>query len=752
MTSATAIESALRMAHTCVRRPYVVAALTLACLVTVASTMWLLGHVMASGQAFEVADWTFEADAIAAPRPLTLPTDLASVLPAEDGEFRLVTEVSLPERLAGRPLTFAFPRYDGRADLLVDGVPARMLDPECDRGYRSCGHARWAIEPHAPTVRLTLRVHHRWQHSARLVTVPRLSEDPHGDLWSRLTRTFNMATAAVAVTGLLLIASMYAVIFLLDTRRASHGWFAAPLAAASAYPAFELGLTTFFFPRAEAAVMALSLVAALTTSFKFTHTYLGLGAVPRAVLLPLGACAIVGLLAHEPFVATIWLAPFTVFSLATGVLYQLVTCVKTYRRTRSTDPLLFAASWTALCASTAVDFAAWLGLGEVLGGVRTASIGLCFFALFQLAVLMREYHGSLVKSDELNQELAARIDVLDAKRREVEALNAELRHQVAQRSDAIVNALSRLRVLDPAVDVFSPGEIIDARYRVVAPLGAGAMGAVFEVERLTDGRRFALKMLTRAGNHALLARFAREANLIARIFHPNVVGIVDVSIADAFFIVMELVGGRALSAHRGSFGRVAWAVPILQQVAEGLAAVHESGIVHRDLKPANILLEILPDGSPRPKIADFGISSLRHEPREAHHTSLRTLRVAAATVDAAHDTRDALTNTGSLLGTPAYMAPELVNGAHDALPRCDVYSFGVIAFEMLAGEMPFTQTQNLMRLLGPSSPTPSFRAQCPSLPTAIADVLDRCLSLAPEERPTARELADALRIAQAAVA
>ena len=156
--------------------------------------------------------------------------------------------------------------------------------------------------------------------------------------------------------------------------------------------------------------------------------------------------------------------------------------------------------------------------------------------------------------------------------------------------------------------------MVENRYRVIKELGSGGMGTVYEIERITDGKHFALKALAGGGDAQARARFAREAQIVANVNHPNVVSIVDVDVAKSgfIFLVMELVeAGTTLSDVRRRNRDVPWTLGVLAQVAEGIDAIHGAGIIHRDLKPGNILLSRGADGrKPLVKITDFGISSL----------------------------------------------------------------------------------------------------------------------------------------------
>jgi serine/threonine protein kinase len=242
------------------------------------------------------------------------------------------------------------------------------------------------------------------------------------------------------------------------------------------------------------------------------------------------------------------------------------------------------------------------------------------------------------------------------------------------------------------------------------------MGAVYEVVRNTDGETFALKVITGRVSRTDAVRFAREAEIGARVRHPNLVSIVDVGIAEsgAPFLVMELSRGGSLEECRGRFGDVTWAVPLLRQIARGLAALHDVGIVHRDLKPANVLLS---DGtaSPLARISDFGISRFDEA------------------VDAGARTAAAATATGSILGTPLYMAPEMARGG-SPVAAADVYAFGIVAYEMLTGRPPFAMPPVLLAMAGQPVPPPS------ELDHPAGAVVLACLRDAPQERPTIREV------------
>ena len=209
------------------------------------------------------------------------------------------------------------------------------------------------------------------------------------------------------------------------------------------------------------------------------------------------------------------------------------------------------------------------------------------------------------------------------------------------------------------------------RYRVLEKIGRGGMGGVFEVED-EQGRRFALKSPVADINASadVTRRFAREANALRMLDHPNLVAAVDVFVhAGHLFLVMEKVVGRGL-AKVIQEGRLEprKALVFARQILEGVGHAHAQGIVHRDLKPDNIIMVDM-GGWERVKIIDFGLVKLIGDVADAFGAA-------------------ALTRTGIVFGTPAYMAPEQALGRHiDG--RTDIYALGVILFEMLVGKLPF---------------------------------------------------------------
>ena len=269
------------------------------------------------------------------------------------------------------------------------------------------------------------------------------------------------------------------------------------------------------------------------------------------------------------------------------------------------------------------------------------------------------------------------------------------------------------------------------RYRVIGTIGRGGMGGVFEVED-DAGTRFALKspLTDVAGSSDVTRRFAREANALRLLEHPNLVAAVDVFAEQGMlFLVMEKVEGPTLGQHL-RHGALAprHALVIARQILSGIAHAHAQGIVHRDLKPENVILVPM-GGWDRVKIIDFGLVKLVGD--------------AAAAFGAG-----ALTSTGLVFGTPAYMAPEQALG-RVVDGRADVYATGVILFEMLAGRMPFVDPDPLVLMqMHAKRPPPRLDQVAPGAPWCtpqLVALVEGALIKDPEQRfPSAAVMVSAL--------
>jgi len=268
------------------------------------------------------------------------------------------------------------------------------------------------------------------------------------------------------------------------------------------------------------------------------------------------------------------------------------------------------------------------------------------------------------------------------------------------------------------------GTLAAGRYRILKLLGEGGMGQVYLAEHVAIEKRVALKILRAefAAKGEIVTRFQQEAISASRIKHPNVLDVFDFGRLEngCFFLAMEFLEGNDL-ADELSRRRVLDApsgIRIAMQICRALAAAHANGVVHRDLKPENVFLQRTADGEEIVKIVDFGIAQLRERDAETVQPKRR------------------LTRTGMIFGTPEYMAPEQAGGKH-ADPRSDIYSVGIIMYEMFTGAVPFTGDTFLGVLAKHlSEPTPLMNVICPEV--GISSSLQRVIMRALEKDPTVR--------------
>jgi serine/threonine protein kinase len=274
---------------------------------------------------------------------------------------------------------------------------------------------------------------------------------------------------------------------------------------------------------------------------------------------------------------------------------------------------------------------------------------------------------------------------------------------------------------DVAVDPLL-GRTLDEKYRLDERLGTGGMGTVYRATHLLIDRPVAIKLLNPrfVEDEAAQARFRREARAAGRLQHTNAVAVTDFGrTSDGFvYIVMELLEGRTLRdvLAREAPLDTARAVSVMLQISAAVAAAHEAGIIHRDLKPANIFIVQRKDAPPFVKVLDFGIAKL-----------------AADTID--DDDPKTLTAVGVMIGTPKYMSPEQCESG-PLTPASDVYSLGIILYEMLTGTTPFTGTSPLAIALKHSTEHPRApREWVVTIPPALEEVVLRALQKNPEDRP-----------------
>jgi serine/threonine protein kinase len=258
-------------------------------------------------------------------------------------------------------------------------------------------------------------------------------------------------------------------------------------------------------------------------------------------------------------------------------------------------------------------------------------------------------------------------------------------------------------------------------YRIEGKLGEGGFGTVYRSVHPLIGKTAAIKVLSRqySSHPQMVSRFIAEARAVNQIRHRNIIDIFSFgSLPDGrHYFVMELLDGMPLDRYLKQNGKLSpsLAVPILRLVGRALDAAHASGIAHRDLKPENIFLTFDDDGQPFPKLLDFGIAKLMGE--------------------ASGGPNQAKTKTGTPMGTPYYMSPEQCRGK-DVDHRTDIYSFGIMAHELMTGELPFRGDDVLELMLKHTrEPPPRISQVVPELPAAIDAPVLRMLAKDPAERP-----------------
>jgi serine/threonine protein kinase len=267
-------------------------------------------------------------------------------------------------------------------------------------------------------------------------------------------------------------------------------------------------------------------------------------------------------------------------------------------------------------------------------------------------------------------------------------------------------------------------------WRVIKLLGAGGMGSVYMGEHPAISSRVAIKMLHPRfdADERIVERFFNEAKAVNVIGHENIVSILDFNVVDGrrHYFVMEFLHGRPLQAlvEAGTPLPLQRAGPILLQCCRALQAAHERGIVHRDFKPDNVFLVDRSDRTDFVKLVDFGIAKLTDSPN-AH-----------------------LTQTGTVMGTPAYMSPEQAAGESSIDARSDIYSLGVTLFQMMTGKQPFAEAgPSFGRILAAHlrEPPPRPRAIHPEIPEELEEIILKTLEKNPDDRyETMSELHDAL--------
>jgi serine/threonine protein kinase len=290
--------------------------------------------------------------------------------------------------------------------------------------------------------------------------------------------------------------------------------------------------------------------------------------------------------------------------------------------------------------------------------------------------------------------------------------------------------------------------MVAGKFKILALVAAGGMGKVYRAEQIPLGRAVALKVLhvhatdsTDGDDPQFKKRFLREASILSKLQHPNIVTVFDYGSiegeSERYFMAMEFLSGQTLTRRITEKGVLAPrdTIKIARQIARGLTEAHATGIIHRDLKPSNVMLLIGRDGEDLAKIVDFGIVKLIGDDDSQEHEDL--------------------TQEGSFIGSPKYMAPEQITRGGKIDARTDIYSFGIILYQCLTGTVPFDGASSVQTLMAHLNQAPQpMRERVPNLemPEWLDQLVMSCIEKDPERRPqTMDTVARALGEAEAAM-
>ncbi len=690
--------------------------------------------------------WELAIDASATTTAVTLPAQLP--LTTADGSrpesYRLRQRVELPPAWRGKRLTLAFVKLAAPARLRVNGVEAAAIAKDRWADYREAFPQRWTITAQQSTsgsLALDLTLKNTWAQSGWLDVPARLSPTPAGA--ARLLRIFewNRITSVMGLAATTISALIYLFIFAWNRKKRDTGWYVLEAICGGLYPALNLNLLQPLVGSWDVPLAALGVSTAGLAGVHMMHCLLKL---PRPHWIWLAAWlvhVVLALVFHDPFRATFFVAATGGLMLGAAACYQIYRYGVAALRQRQPGALALSVGWLAMLLLGGVDILGWMGLGAVFGGWQGAGAGIFTIALAQSLNLSRDHIRALKEADSLTEELSKRIAALEASNREIKGLNQELRHQVGVRSHDLAQNLANASSAPlPDDSMISVGDVISERYRIDSVLGSGGMGVVYKALRLTDQRRCALKVIKHRPSTEDLARLSREAMVLSQIEHPNIIEVLDINVSNSgkLYIVMEFGDGEQLGKMSERFGEAGWALPVLAQTADALQAIHAEEVIHRDLKPGNILHAYKDDGSPWVKVVDFGLAGLI----DANESAVLQL---ATTLNVFSDTKPpkgvSLTQTGAIIGTPLYMAPELVSGSKEVGPPADIFAFGVVAYEILGKMRPFAEVPLVSVVRGhPVEPQEHLSQLCADLRPDVAEMVMQCLSVDPHERPPAKKI------------
>ena len=451
----------------------------------------------------------------------TLPGDVATHLAARGQEIRMTSNVDVPLSLRGGPLSLGINVQWCSPKLTVDGVPIDDVERTALDGERSQGAHLYRIPAEIVRDRLglALQIDDTYEYCTLFETPPTLARGEFGTAAYRLVHRINSGLPIVALVLLAMVGAALLLLYFTGGRRREHLWASLMCLFATCSPLGFIGLPHYLFGYRGDAVYGLSIIAGLF-GLHFAETYFRRPPLSKTWTWLL--------------VAVTLAVPFTMRRYSLGLMWGIVNAagLATYgrivwtlarHRRQSRNGTLLLVSFCSLGPLFFIESAWLFGAPDLLQGAHLSYVAWVLMSASLLLAFMRDFGATAI-------DLRAQLAAARTHEGEILTLSDELRHQVAQRSRELRDALVRTEgLLVPQCPTV--GDVFDGRYRVVRELGAGGMGAVFEVERQSDRHRFALKVVTGRITGASAARFAQEAEIGARMKHPHLVSIVDVGIA-----------------------------------------------------------------------------------------------------------------------------------------------------------------------------------------------------------------------------
>ncbi len=717
-----------------------------------------------SGHVRTLDRWSLAPGGSTRTRDVTIPIHLtADDVPDEETVYALRATVRIPSAMRGRPLWFVAAQLPTRTVLVVDGEQATPVVEKPWETAWVAGPQVFAI-PEAGSedglLHLEWRIAHDWPLSRWHDRAPELRTAGSVGRAAVVTQATSFYLATILFGALLAAALSCFAAILVDRRDKDSRWMLATSIATLPFSMFQMGTLQYVVPRAyEFAFTLITLSIACFLLGRFLTNRFGLETTTRPFTVVFTASVVMAfVLRDRPFDSVI-------VQESLGAACELLATVPpTFLLLRGrARHNLSDVRWTTFalvfCTVLAVpDILYFTGLGDYLGGGHVTLVGVLVVVMTIVQLLARKRVRELT---EANAAAEAHATELRDEHARLGVLRAELELQMSAGKSGLLEAVAAISSNHAPKTNLGPGDVVDDRYRVVCRLGVGGMGAVFEVARISDGSRFALKTAHDLDGPSL-ARLAREALIGANVRSDSIIEVVDIGVArEGFlFLVMELFESSPLSESKSRFGDASWAIRVLGGVVRALDAVHSAGVVHRDLKPSNILLGLHDDAVV--KLADFGISRFADYEAERQASAPRLARIsdlpptasplrdaeAKLGVDAPMtqpsgspsnpDALPDLTNAGQIAGTIGYLAPEAMT-SDQPTRSWDVFAFGVIAYLVLTGERP-----DPSRDLSPGATNedrfPKLVERVRGIDRGLLEALDACRSLEACDRPTSIDL------------